>query len=168
MLLSVSVLSVSVGTVFWATIAFLIVMIILRKFAWKPILAGLNAREESIDNALNEAKKAREEMANLKSSNEQLLREAREERDVMLKEARDVKDKILAEAREKAQEQSDRIITLARAEIDIQKKAAVAEIKQQVALLSLDIAEKVVRAELSNDERQRELVKTLLNDVKFN
>jgi len=168
MLLSVSVLSVSVGTVFWASIAFLIVMIILRKFAWKPILEGLKAREESIDNALNEAKKAREEMANLKSTNEQLLRQAREERDVMLKEARDVKDKIMAEAREKAQEQSDRMITLARAEIDTQKKAAVAEIKQQVALLSLDIAEKVVRAELANDDRQRELVKTLLNDVKFN
>lgn len=163
-----SLLDVSVGTVFWATIAFLIVMFVLKKFAWKPILDGLKAREESIENALNEARRAREEMSSLKASNEQLLREARDERDRILGEAREIKESIISEARNKAQQEAMRITRTAMEEIDVQRKAAISEMRQQMANLSLDIAEKVVRTELAKDGKQRELVNNLLNEVKFN
>jgi F-type H+-transporting ATPase subunit b len=161
-------LSVSAGTVFWATVSFIIVLVILKKFAWRPILDGLRSREESIENALNEAKKAREEMASLRSSNEQMQKEARAERDQILKEARETKDQIVAEAKETASEVAEKLVENAKLEIENQKKAALVEIKNQVGTLSIEIAEKLVRETLSNDEKQQSLVNSLLKDVKLN
>lgn len=161
-------LSVSAGTVFWASVAFFIVLIILRKFAWRPILNGLRQREESIENALNEARIAREEMANLRSSNENLLKEARAERDMIMKEAREAKEAIISEAKVTAEEVADKLVEKAKMDIENQKKAAMTEIKNQVASLSIEIAEKLLRERLTDDQKQRELVNTLLNEVKLN
>ena len=163
-----SLLDVSVGTVFWASLAFIIVLVLLKKMAWGPILKSLKDREESIENALNEAQKAKEEMAQLKAGNEMLLAEARDERDRILREAKEIKDEIIAEAKEKAHSEGDRILAAAREEIDNQKKAAITELKSQVAILSIEIAEKVVKESLSNDDKQKALVNNLLDSFKLN
>ena len=156
------------GLVFWMTVSFLIVVFILRKFAWGPILTSLKERETSINDALNSAKKAKEEVANMKAENERILQEARNERDKMLKEARDTKDAIVSEARTRAQVEGDRIITIARETIQNEKLAAITELKNQVATLSIDIAEKVIRQQLAGDDKQKALVSDLLKDVKLN
>jgi F-type H+-transporting ATPase subunit b len=150
------------------TVSFLIVVFILRKFAWGPILSSLKERETSIEDALNAAKKAKDEVANMKAENEQLLKQARNERDMMLKEARDTKDAIVNEARSKAQSEADRMITSAREAIQNEKMAAITELKNQVATLSIEIAEKVIRQQLASDEKQKALVNDLLKDVKLN
>ena len=156
------------GLVFWMTVSFLIVVFILRKFAWGPILSSLKERETSIEDALNAAKKAKDEVANMKAENEQLLKQARNERDMMLKEARDTKDAIVNEARAKAQTEADRMITIARETIQNEKMAAITELKNQVATLSIEIAEKVIRQQLASDDKQKALVNDLLKDVKLN
>ena len=156
------------GLIFWMTLSFLIVFFLLKKFAWKPILASLKERETSIEDALNSAKKARDEVSNMKTENERILQEARNERDVLLKKARETKDQIVNEARSKAQVEADRIITIARETINNEKMAAITELKNQVATLSIEIAEKVIRQQLSTDEKQKALVKDLLKDVKLN
>ncbi|MFN8154635.1 MAG: F0F1 ATP synthase subunit B [Bacteroidia bacterium] len=156
------------GLVFWMTVSFLIVVFLMRKFAWGPILTMLKERETSIEDALNAAKKAKEEVANMKAENERILQEARNERDKMLKEARDTKDAIVNEARTKAQVEGDRMITIARETINNEKMAAITELKNQVATLSIEIAEKVIRQQLSSDEKQKALVQELLKDVKMN
>jgi F-type H+-transporting ATPase subunit b len=161
-------LSVSLGTVFWASISFLIVLILLKKMAWKPILQALKDREESIENALSEAEKARSEMANLQSDNEKFLKEARIERDHILKEAREMRDSMITDAKGKAQGEADKMIESAREAIENEKNAAIADMKAQVASLSLDIAEKVIRQKLSDDSQQQLLVEGMLNDVKLN
>jgi F-type H+-transporting ATPase subunit b len=150
------------------TVSFLIVVFILRKFAWGPILSSLKERETSIEDALNAAKKAKDEVANMKAENEQLLKQARNERDMMLKEARDTKDAIVNEARAKAQSEADRMITAARESIQNEKMAAITELKNQVATLSIEIAEKVIRQQLASDDKQKALVNDLLKDVKLN
>lgn len=156
------------GLVFWMTLSFLIVVFILSKFAWKPILNSLKERETSIEDALNAAKKAKDEVANMKAENEALLQEARMERDRMMKEARDTKDAIISEARTKAKTESDRLLAIARESIQNEKMAAITELKNQVATLSIEIAEKVIRQQLANDEKQKALVSDLLKDVKMN
>lgn len=156
------------GLVFWMTVSFLIVVFLMRKFAWGPILSSLKERETSIEDALNAAKKAKEEVANMMAENERILMEARNERDNMLKEARETKDMIVNEARTKAQTEGDRMITIARETINNEKQAAITELKNQVAKLSIDIAEKVIRQQLSNDEKQKTLVQEILKDVKMN
>ncbi len=156
------------GLVFWMTLSFLIVVFILSKFAWKPILSSLKERETSIEDALNAAKKAKDEVANMKAENEALLQEARMERDRMMKEARDTKDAIISEARTKAKTESDRLLAIARESIQNEKMAAITELKNQVATLSIEIAEKVIRQQLANDEKQKALVSDLLKDVKMN
>lgn len=161
-------LDVNIGTVAWATIAFLIVLMLLKKFAWKPILSALDAREQSIKEALSAAEKARAEMASLQSQNEELLREARMERDQMLKEARDAKDSMISEAKGQAKTEADKIIAAARENIQHEKMAAISDLKNQVAQLSIEIAEKIVREKLGDDTRQSELVKNLMDDVKLN
>lgn len=161
-------LSVSFGTVIWSTIAFLLVAFILAKFAWKPILASIREREDSIDDALKSAKKAREEMSNLQASNENLLKEARLERDSMLKDARQTKDKIIAEAKSKAEGEYDKIVASARDTINTEKQAAITEIKHQVANLSIDIAEKVIREELKSTDKQKELIEKYISESKLN
>lgn len=161
-------LDISYGTVVWSSLAFIIVMLILAKMAWKPILGSIRDRENSIAEALQSAKKAREEMEALRQSNESLLQEAKAERDALMRDARDTKDKILEEARQKAESEYSRIVDSARETIETEKRAALAELKNQVATLSLEIAEKVIRQELTASTKQQELVNQYLNEVKLN
>jgi F-type H+-transporting ATPase subunit b len=161
-------LSVSIGTVLWTTIAFLIVLFLLVKFAWKPILASLKDREESIQNALDAADKAKKEMESLQADNEKLLNEARAERDAMLKEARETKNKIVAEAKDKAKEEADNIISNAREAIHNEKMAAITEMKNQVAKFSIEIAEKILKDELSAKGKQEALIENAISDINLN
>ncbi|WP_417362637.1 F0F1 ATP synthase subunit B [Galbibacter sp.] len=154
--------------IFWSVIVFVILFILLKKFAWTPILGAVKGREESINKALDAAEDARKEVQNLKADNEKLLQEARIERDAMLKDAREIKDKMIAEAKEIAKEQADKIITHAQVVIEGEKQAAVAELKQQVATLSVDIAEKIVQGQLSDHDKQLKLVDTMLDQVTLN
>ena len=159
-----SLLIPAFGTVFWATLAFLSTLAILRMIAWKPILKALSDREESIGNALLAADKAREEMANLNSDNERLLQEARAKRDEMLKESREMADKVVAGAKAKAREVANLEVEAAKNAIILERKAAVAELKSEVAKLSVDIAERLLKEELSDPEKQKRLVDTLINE----
>ena len=156
------------GLFFWALLLFVILFFMLRKFAWKPIMKGIHDREISIQTSLDEAKQAREEMQNLKSDNEKLVAEARAERDHLLTEAREMKEKIIAEAKKTAEEEAARIVSTAREQINSEKMAAMTEIKNQVGALSLEIAEKVLRNELSNAPAQKELVEKLVSELSFN
>jgi F-type H+-transporting ATPase subunit b len=156
------------GTLFWMVIIFGIVLFILGKFAWKPILKMLKDREESIANALASADKAREEVAGLKADNEKIMREARHEKEEILKEAREIKDKIVAEAKEKAILEAQKSVEQARLQIESEKMAAINEIKKQVAELSVKIAEKLIKKELSNPAEQDRIVNGQLDDFKLN
>ncbi len=156
------------GLVFWTVITFLFLLIILKKFAWKPILGAVSEREEGIKKALASAENARKEMENLNADNERILKEARAEREDMLKEARDIKNKMIDEAKSEAQMQANKMIAQAQAAIESEKKAAIAELKNQVANLSIEIAEKIVREELSNKDKQVKLVESMLGEAKLN
>ena len=158
----------SLGLFFWQAVLFLALVFLLRKFAWKPILDSVNDREEGIKNALDSAEKAKLEMENLQADNQKLLKEARAERETMLKEARDIKNKMIEEAKDQAKEEANKLIQQAQATIETEKKAAIAELKSQVANLSIDIAEKVVREELSNKDKQIKLVESMLGEAKLN
>ncbi len=156
------------GLVFWTLVTFLILLFILRKFAWKPILGAVEEREGGIKDALASAEKAKLEMQNLHADNERILQEARAERESMLKDARDMKNKIVSDAKEEAQSQASKMIEQAQAAIQSEKKAAMAELKSHVAGLSIDIAEKVVRNELSNKDNQLKLVEDMLGEATLN
>jgi F-type H+-transporting ATPase subunit b len=156
------------GLIFWMTVTFLIVFFLMKKFAWGPILKMIQEREESIESALNSAQKAKDEMAELQNNNEKLLAEARLEKDKMLKEAREIKDTMISDAKDAAQKEALRIMADARNTIQNEKMAAINELKNQVALMSVDIAEKIIRKDLSKDESQKTLVASLINDVKLN
>lgn len=156
------------GLVFWTLITFLVLLFILRKFAWKPILGAVSDREEGIKNALASAENARKEMENLQADNERILQEARSEREAMLKDAREIREQTIAKAETEAQEKASKIIEKAQAAIESEKKAAMAELKSHVAGLSIDIAEKVVRGELSNKDKQLKLVEDMLGETKLN
>ena len=158
----------SFGLFFWALIIFVGLVLLLKKFAWKPILDAVNAREEGIRNALLSAENAKKEMQNLKSDNEKLLADARAERETMLKEAREIKEKMISDAKTEAQVQGEKMISQAKAAITAEKNAAMAELKNQVSSLSLAIAEKVLRDELSNKDSQTKLVEKMLGDAKLN
>lgn len=158
----------SVGLFFWQTLLFVALVLLLKKFAWKPILDAVNEREQGIKDALDSAEQAKQEMANLQADNEKLLKEARAERDAMLKEARDIKNKMINDAKEEAKVEADKMVAQAQAAIESEKKAAIADLKNQVASLSLEIAEKVVKENLSNDDKQQKLVKNLLEDSSLN
>jgi F-type H+-transporting ATPase subunit b len=160
--------SPGLGLVVWMTIAFLVVWIGLGKFAWPAILGTIKEREENIANALASAEKAKEEMAKLQSENEAILKQAREERDVILKEGKEIKDKMIADAKGQAQTEADKIVTSARENIESEKVAAMAEIKNHVATLSIDIAEKILKSELGDAAKQKQLVDNLLDDIKLN
>ncbi len=155
------------GTIFWMLIIFGITMVILKKFAWGPILKAMKDREKSISDALNSAEKARKEVAGLKASNDQIIAEARKEKEIILKEANEIKDKIIAEARNKANAEAQKSIDIAKQQINAEKSAAINEIKQQVAELSVMIAEKVIRKQLDNQKDQEKLVEDLLKDLKL-
>ena len=153
------------GLVFWTMITFLILLLILRKFAWKPILDSVSQREEGIKDALASAEEAKKEMQNLQANNEQLLKEARAERDAMMKEAREIKDKMIADAKDEAKDVAAKLIQNAQTSIEQEKQAALSELKHQVAELSIGIAETVVKKELSAKKDQLKLVEDLLSDV---
>ncbi len=150
------------GLLFWQILTFLCVLIVLSKFAWKPIISGLKEREESIEQALSEAKKAKEEMTSLKADNEKLLSEARKERDKMLAEAQHTASAIIQEAKERSGKEAAALIQIAREEIETSKEAALAELKNYLADTSLHIAEKVIRKNLSTDAAQKDLIQDLI------
>ena len=154
--------------VFWTTLIFVVFFLFMRKFAWKPILGAVKGREDSINNALLAAENAKKDMLNLKSDNEKLLAEARAERDLMIKEAREIKEKMIADAKSEAQVQGAAMIESAKATIESEKNAAMAELKNQVSSLSLEIAETLLKGELSNKEAQTKLVEKMLGDAKLN
>ena len=163
-----ALLNPAFGSVVWATVSFLVVLLLLRKMAWGPILQGLKDREEEIEGALNAAKEARAEIQNLQSDNERLLQEARAERDGMLRDARDMADKLVADAKQTAKDEGERMIDQAKQAIDGERAAAVAELKAEVAKLSLESAEKLVRQELKDDGAQQELIGRMISDSKLN
>ncbi|MEJ6736858.1 MAG: F0F1 ATP synthase subunit B [Flavobacteriales bacterium] len=158
----------SVGLFFWQTLLFLVLMFVLRKYAWKPILNAVNEREDSIQEALDSAKEAKLEMAKLKSDNEDLLNEARAERDAMLKEAREIKDGIVTDAKGIANKESEKIIAAARESIQHEKMAAITELKNQVATLSIEIAEKILKDELSSADKQKAIIDSVVKDINLN
>jgi F-type H+-transporting ATPase subunit b len=158
----------SLGLFFWQFLIFVGLIFLLKKFAWKPILDAVNEREEGIRNALLSAENAKKEMQNLKSDNEKLLAEARLERDTMMKEAREIKEKMINDAKTEAQVAGQKMIEQAKASIESEKNAALAELKAQVSTLSLDIAEKLLKDELSNKAAQTKLVEKMLGDAKLN
>lgn len=158
----------SIGLVIWSSLVFLILFFVLAKFGWKPVMAGIKEREQSIEDALNKAELAKQEMARLTAQNEDLMKQARDERDAMLKEAKILKDSIVNEAKGQAQTEGAKLIEKAKIEIENQKKAALAELKGQVSSLSIEIAERVLRNQLSDRQKQEELVSGLLKDVELN
>jgi F-type H+-transporting ATPase subunit b len=158
----------SIGLIFWMTISFSIVLWILAKFAWKPIMKSLHDREDSIETALQSAEKAKEEMKQLQFSNEQLLKDAKEERDGLMRDAKKIKDKLIEDAKGTAKEEAARIIESAKESIQNEKMAAITDLKNQLAILSIDIAEKILKEELSKTEKQKQLISNLLDDVNFN
>ncbi|MCF6224468.1 MAG: F0F1 ATP synthase subunit B [Flavobacteriaceae bacterium] len=155
----------SFGLFIWQIILFVLLLLLLRKYAWNPILNALNDREEGIQNALDEADKARQEMLDLKSSNEAILKEARAERDSLLKDAREIKDKMISEAKDEAKEQANKIVEQAKVSIENEKLAAITHLKNQVAELSIGIAEKVIKEELSNKGKQVALIEKMLDEA---
>tara|TARA_R110002012_G_scaffold263456_2_gene446517 strand:+ start:184521 stop:185018 length:498 start_codon:yes stop_codon:yes gene_type:complete len=157
-----------VGLFFMQTLILVILIFLMVKFAWKPILNSLNERETGIADALAAAEEAKKEMQNITADSERLLQEARAEREGMIKEAREIKNKMLADAKEQAKAEGDKMIVLAQQAIEGEKKAAVADIKNQVATLSLDIAEKVIQEQLANKDKQLQLVENMLGDIKLN
>lgn len=158
----------SFGLFFWQILILVLLVWLLNKFAWKPILNAVNEREEGIKKALEEADKARQEMAELNASNEKILKEARAEREKMLKEAREIKESLISEAKDEAKMQADKIITQAKTTIENEKQAAIVELKKQVAELSVGIAEKVIKEELSNKDKQIKLIDKMLDEAAIN
>ena len=154
--------------ILWTTLIFFILLFLLRKFAWKPILGAVRTRETSINDALDAAEKAKLEMQNLHADNEKLLQEARAEREAMMKEARELKAKMIADSKHEAKAEADKMVAQAQAAIISEKKAAIAEMKQTVAILSIEIAEKVMKHELSDSDKQLKLVEEMLGDAKLN
>ncbi|MBF00431.1 F0F1 ATP synthase subunit B [Flavobacterium coralii] len=158
----------SFGLFFWQALIFIVLVLLLVKFAWRPIMTAIVAREAGIAAALAAAEAARKEMQNLQADNQRILQEARAERDAMLKEAREIKEKMVADARAEAQVQGEKMIEQAKATIDSEKKAAMAELKNQVTTLSVEIAEKILKTQLSDAAAQASLVDKMLDDVKLN
>jgi len=158
----------SLGLIVWQFVAFIIVLVILGKFAWKPILKALNDREENIAQSIATAERVKSEMAQLKSENEAILAKAREERATMIKEEKDTGDRMVNDAKEKAKVEYDRILRDAQAAIEQQKMAALTDVKNQVGNLVIEVAEKVLRRELSNKPEQEKYIRQLADDVKLN
>ena len=158
----------SLGLFFWQTLLFVGLLFLLKKYAWGPILSAVNEREEGIKNALSSAENAKKEMENLQADNQKLLKEARAEREAMLKEARELKEKMIDDAKGEAKQEAAKLITMAQAAIETEKKAAISDLKSKVADLSICIAEKVLGEELSSNEKQEKLVESMLDDAGLN
>lgn len=161
-------LTPAIGNIFWTAIVFIILVLLLSKFAWKPILSAVGERETSIIDALNQAKLARKEMEELKADNEKIIRDAKIERDAILKEAREIKDKIVGEAKDAAKAEGDKMLTAAREAIQAEKNAAMADIKSQIGVLSVNIAESILKQKLDNNDAQNALVENYLNNKNLN
>lgn len=157
-----------IGLLFWTTLTFVILLVLLRKFAWKPILGAVHTREDNIQNALDAAKEAEEKMSALTAQNEDLLKQAREERDIILREAKEAKESIVSEAKGIAQTEADRILVAANEQIANERMKALTELKNQVGQLSLEIAEKILSTELDDKSKQEALVNNLVEDVNLN
>ena len=156
------------GLIFWTSVVFLILLVLLKRMAWTPILNNVDARNKSIEEALQAAKNARDEMSNLKADNDRILKEARTERDEMLKEAREIKASIISEAKNAAKDEADKMIASAKVVIENEKASAISELKNTVGSLSVDIAEKVLRAELKDADKQNAFIADMLKDIKLN
>ncbi|MEJ6735996.1 MAG: F0F1 ATP synthase subunit B [Flavobacteriales bacterium] len=157
-----------VGLLFWTFISFAILFFVLKKFAWKPIVGTVNDREQSIKDALASAENAKKEMQNLTADNERILKEARAEREMMIKEARDLKTKMISDAKEETKATTDKMIIQAQEAIENEKKSAMADLKNQVASLSVEIAEKIIKGELSNKDKQLKIVEDMLGETTLN
>ncbi|HOW40491.1 MAG TPA: F0F1 ATP synthase subunit B [Bacteroidales bacterium] len=158
----------AIGTVVWTTLIFTLFFLILSKFAWKPTLNAVKARDEMIKGSLAAAEKAREDMTRLQSDNEAILRKAREEREVILKDARDIRDKLISEAKDKATEEAEKIVEKARVNIESEKRKALSEIHDQVATLSVDIASKLLGEQLKKTGEQEKLIDNYLKEIGVN
>jgi len=156
------------GLIIWQLIVFVMLLLLLTKLAWKPIMNSLKEREGSIQNALDTAERARAEMTQLKSDNEKLMKEAREERDKMFKETRDITNRLKDEAHADAKKSADKILAEARASINTEKEAAMRDVRAQVALFSLEVAEKLMKKNLASDKEQKNLVEGYIKDLKLN
>lgn len=163
-----SLINPGFGLVIWMTIALLVVLFVLKKYAWKPIMEALKEREDTIESSLRAAEKTHEEMKDLKLDNERLLKEAKEERDAILKEARLIKENIIDEAKTKANVEASNIVESAKERIEHEKSAAIVEIKNLIAEQAIDIAEKVLRSELKDKKKQKDYVETLLKETNLN
>ena len=157
----------SLGLFFWHSLIFIALIFLLKKFAWKPILDTINEREDGIKEALESAEKAREEMKLLKSDNEETLKKARAQRDALLKEAREMKQGLIDEAKDEANHEAKKIINQAQETIESEKNAAISDLKKQVANLSVEIAEKVLKEKLSDDQSQMKLINDLVKDAEI-
>jgi len=156
------------GLLFWMVLSFAILLFLLKKFAWKPVLKMIKEREDSIAQQLDSAKAAKEQMEQLTAENEKIMKQARAERDEMLREAKATKEKIVAEAHDAAKIEADKLIAAARLEIQAEKDAAMAELSEKVGQLSVEIAEKILRRELSNETKQGDFMKKLVADISLN
>ncbi|MDD3877633.1 MAG: F0F1 ATP synthase subunit B [Bacteroidales bacterium] len=161
-------ISPGIGLMFWMVLAFSAVVFILGKYAWKPIMASIKEREKSIEDALSAAERAKEEMKSLIFSNEKMKKEAIAERDALLTEARKIRDSIIEEARVKAKEEYVKIVENAKESINYEKLAAITDLKNQIAQLSIEIAEKILKQELSPETKQQEYIKKLVEEININ
>lgn len=168
MLLASSLASPAIGTVFWTTFIFLILLLLLWKFAWGPIMSAVKSREDTIRNALESAEKAREEMKVLQADNEIILRKAREERDKILRDARVAYERMMSEAKEKGQSESDAMVRRASELIEREKITAIAEVKREVARLAIEVASKIVGETLKSDAEQQKLIERYIREIEAN
>jgi len=167
-LLANSLTSPAIGLIFWTTLIFILFFLILKRFAWKPILNAVRARDEMIRGSLASAEKARMEMQKLQSDNEAILKKAREEREGILKEARDIRDRLISEAKGRATEEAEKLITKARAGIEREKSKAIEEIREQVATLSVEIASKLIGEKLHKTGEQEKVINNYLKEIDLN
>lgn len=156
------------GLLIWSIISFLILLALLGKFAWKPIIHALKVREETIEYSLREAEKARMEIVNIEKTQKIMLDQAKVERDEMIKEAKKIRDSLIDEARQAAKTEAEKIMVSAKMQLEIQKQAAIEDLKSQVALLSVEIATRLLQHELENPDRQKQLIESYLNEATFN
>ena len=156
----------AIGLIFWTTVVFTLLVLLLKKFAWKPILSAVDERNQSIKNSLAQAEKARNEMSELTANNEKIIAQAKADRDVILKEARDMKNEIISEAKDKASKEAEKLVSTAKEQILNEKMKAITELKNHVADLSIEMAEKILSSELSDVAKQKELVKKALKESK--
>ena len=166
-LLANSLTSPALGLVFWTTIIFIIFFLVLKRFAWKPILNAVKARDEMIKGSLASAEKARKEMLKLQSDNEAILKKARDERESILREARDIRDKLISEAKGQAAAEAEKLVEKARTGIEREKAKALEDIREQVAFLSVEIASKLLNERLQRTDEQAKLINSYLKDMKL-